>query len=64
MQHDPEGDGEGRDKTQRELQEAEELSRTAVGDPQTICEAPAPRLEEAGLMDREQVLRILGGEPS
>ena len=46
------------------LEEGEELVNAALGDPQTICEALAPRLEEAGLMDRVQVLQILGGEPS
>ena len=46
------------------LEEGEELADVALDDPQTICEAAAPRLEEAGLMSREQVLRILGGEPS
>ena len=35
------------------LKEGEELADAALGDPQTICEALAPRLEEAGLMSRE-----------
>lgn len=46
------------------LEEGEELADAALDDPQTICEAVAPQLEKAGLMSREQVLRILGGEPS
>ncbi len=46
------------------LEEAEKLAQAAISDPQTICEALAPELEEAGLMTQEQVVRILGGEPS
>ena len=46
------------------LEEGEKLADAALGDPQTICEALAPRLEEAGLMSREQVLQIIRGEPS
>ena len=46
------------------LEEGEKLAETALQDPQTICEALAPMMEEAGLMPQEQVVRILGGEPS
>ncbi len=46
------------------LEEGEKLAEAALNDPQTICEALAPKLEEAGLMTQEQVVRILGGEPS
>ena len=46
------------------LEEGEKLAQAALSDPQTICEALAPKLEEAGLMTQEQVVRILGGEPS
>ncbi len=46
------------------LEEGEKLAEAALHDPQTICEALAPRLEEAGLMTQEQVVRILGGEPN
>ena len=46
------------------LEEGEKLAKAAISDPQTICEALAPKLEEAGLITGEQVVRILGGEPS
>ena len=46
------------------LEEGEVLAEAALNDPQTICEALAPMMEEAGLMTKDQVLRILGGEPS
>ena len=46
------------------LEEGENLAAAALNDPQTICEALAPKLEEAGLMTQEQVIRRLGGEPS
>ena len=46
------------------LEEGEELAGAALGNPQTICEPLAPLLEKAGLMSREEVLEILGGEPS
>ena len=46
------------------LEEGEKLAEAALHDPQTICEAVAPMMEEAGLMTQKQVVRILGGEPS
>ena len=46
------------------LEEGEKLAEAALKDPQTICEALAPMMEAAGLMTHEQVVRILGGEPS
>jgi hypothetical protein len=46
------------------LEEGEVLAEVALSDPQTICEALCPKLMEAGLVTPEQVVRILGGEPS
>jgi len=46
------------------LEVGEKLAEAAPNDPQTICEALAPMMEAAGLMTQEQVVRILGGEPS
>ena len=46
------------------LEEGENLAAAALHDPQIICEALAPMMEEAGLITQEQVVRILGGKPS
>ena len=46
------------------LEEGEKLAQAAISDPQTICEALAPKLEEARLMTQDQVVRILVRVPS